>query len=76
MVLAANSRPSINDITALELAAVVVRSAGRLDATLGRSLSESALGVVPSGSELPVIDLRRGVCGGRLMLHLLCTCLL
>ena len=58
VVLAANSRASINDITAPELAAVAA-AAGRADAALGRSLAEGALRVVPSGSDLPVIDLRQ-----------------
>ncbi|KAK9908314.1 hypothetical protein WJX75_005862 [Coccomyxa subellipsoidea] len=58
VVLAANSRPSINDITADELRAVVQRAAAA-DAILGRAVDEQMLTVIPSGNDLPVIDLRK-----------------
>lgn len=58
VVLAANSRPSINDITADELRGVVARAAAE-DRVIGRAVDEEALKVVPSGNDLPVIDLRR-----------------
>lgn len=58
VVLAANSRPSINDITADELHAVVQRAAAA-DAILGRAVDEQMLTVIPSGNDLPVIDLRK-----------------
>ena len=58
VVLAANSRPSINDITAEELRDVVARTAAQ-DRVLARALDEEALKVVPSGNDLPVIDLRK-----------------
>ncbi len=58
VVLAANSQPSINDITADELQGVVQRAAAS-DAILGRALNEQMLTVVPSGNDLPVIDLRK-----------------
>ncbi|EIE21322.1 hypothetical protein COCSUDRAFT_53962 [Coccomyxa subellipsoidea C-169] len=58
VVLAANSQPSINDITADELQGVVQRAAPS-DAILGRALNEQMLTVVPSGNDLPVIDLRK-----------------
>ena len=58
VVLAANSQPSINDITAPELVEAVQKAA-EADAVIRRSLTEGTLTVVPSGNDLPVIDLRR-----------------
>jgi len=58
VVLAANSLPSINDITATELAEAV-QIAGTVDPIIKRSLMEGVLTVVPSGNDLPVIDLRK-----------------
>ncbi|BDA44552.1 4'-phosphopantetheine phosphatase [Coccomyxa sp. Obi] len=58
VVLAANSRPAINDITADELRGVVARAAAE-DKILGRAVDEGALKVVPSGNDQPVIDLRK-----------------
>ena len=58
VVLAANSQPSINDITAPELAEAVQEAAGA-DPVIRRSLMEGMLTVVPSGNDLPVIDLRK-----------------
>lgn len=57
VVLAANSEPSINDITASELEGVA-QQAAPLDRVIRRALQEGALTVVPSGNDLPVIDLR------------------
>ena len=62
VVLAANSVPSINDITAPELQGVL-RQAGNLDKALGRALAEGSLCAVPSGNDLPVIDLRQARAG-------------
>ncbi len=56
VVLAANHLPSINDITAAELADVL-EAAGKLDPVLGRALTEGTLKVVDSGSDICVIDL-------------------
>lgn len=58
VVLAANARPSINDVTAAELAPLVARAAAA-DAVLARAVAEAALRVVSSGNDLGVIDLRR-----------------
>lgn len=58
VVIAANSLPSINDVTAEELRAIV-KQAGQLDKLLDRSLQEGTLQVVESGSDLPVIDLSK-----------------
>ena len=58
VVLAANSQPAINDITAPELLEAVQRAA-QLDPVIRRAVLEDALIVVPSGNDLPVIDLRK-----------------
>jgi len=58
VVLAANEKPSINDITAAELAPLLARAAAG-DALLSRCLAERALRVVSSGNDLGVIDLSR-----------------
>ena len=60
VVIAANSLPSINDITAQELTAILLQ-AGQLDKLIGRSLQEGTLQVVESGNDLPVIDLSKVV---------------
>ncbi|KAF5826462.1 hypothetical protein DUNSADRAFT_3028 [Dunaliella salina] len=57
VVLAANRGPTINDITAEELQAVV-QEAARLDNSFRQASQEGKLAVVSSGSDLPVIDLR------------------
>ena len=62
VVLAANERPSINDVTARELRALLPRVAkAEIDAVgtdvFKRALDENRLAVVSSGSDLPVIDL-------------------
>ena len=66
VVLAANERPSINDVTAREARALLPRVAkaerdalGAGKAVIARALSENRLVVVSSGSDLPVIDLTR-----------------
>jgi hypothetical protein len=56
VVIAANERPSINDITAPELRPLLA-SAGAADPLLGRALAERVLRVVSSGNDLGVIDL-------------------
>ena len=56
VTLAANSVPSINDVTAEELSAMLpIAAAG--DAVFADAMREGRLRVVPSGSDLPVIDL-------------------
>lgn len=56
--MAANEQPSINDITAAELAPVLRRAADG-DALIRRCLEEGALSVVSSGNDLGVIDLSK-----------------
>ena len=58
VVMAANSVPSINDVTARELQGIV-QAAGDIDSILGRGLKEGILTVVESGNDLPVIDLKK-----------------
>jgi type II pantothenate kinase len=58
VIMAANERPSINDITAAELGEAV-RAAAAEDKVLGRAWSEAALRVMSNGSDMPVIDLSR-----------------
>ena len=58
VLLAANSQPSINDITAPELTEAVQKAADA-DPVIRRGLIEGTLVVVPSGNDLPVIDLRK-----------------
>lgn len=58
VVLAANSQPSINDITAPELTEAVQKAADA-DPVIRRGLMERTLLVVSSGNDLPVIDLRK-----------------
>ena len=60
VVFAANSLPSINDITAQELMSIL-KQAGELDKLISRSLQEGTLQVVESGNDLPVIDLSKVV---------------
>lgn len=56
VVLAANSIPSINDITIQELEPLL-HQAGHFDSAFGAALSIGRLRAVGSGSGLPVIDL-------------------
>ncbi len=70
VVLAANSVPAINDITAPELQEVLSQAAG-LDRVLGRALAEGSLAGVPSGNDLPVIDLRQA-CSAPALLCIAC----
>ncbi|KAI8466830.1 MAG: hypothetical protein J3K34DRAFT_432423 [Monoraphidium minutum] len=58
VVLAANALPSINDITAPELAPLLAAAAPG-DALLARALAERTLRVVSSGNDLGVIDLSK-----------------
>jgi len=58
VILAANSVASINDVTAAELDAFLPRAAA-VDPPLAAALADGRLRVVASGSDLPVIDLRR-----------------
>lgn len=58
VVMAANSFPSINDVTALELRGILQAAAG-VDRILNHALQEGTISVVESGNDLPVIDLRK-----------------
>ena len=68
VVLAANTLPSINDITAAELKPLVAAAAD-MDHVIRRAAAEQTLRVVESGNDMPVIDLRRvsglGAGGGK-----------
>jgi uncharacterized protein with ATP-grasp and redox domains len=57
VILAANSVPSINDVTADELAALMPKAAAG-DAVFTSALADGRLTIMPSGNDLPVIDLR------------------
>jgi len=64
VILTANLTPSLNDITHEELTALVDTIA-RSDLTLQRALAEGRLELIPSGNDLPLIDLSRvssGLC--------------
>jgi type II pantothenate kinase len=63
-VLAANNRPTINDITAGELQPLLAAAAAD-DATLGAAVASGRLAVVSSGSDMPVIDVSRVRSRGR-----------
>ncbi|KAJ3052972.1 hypothetical protein HK097_005281 [Rhizophlyctis rosea] len=56
VILAANTSPSVNDITAVELAALIEKVA-YFDATIRRSWADRALQVVGTGSASPCLDL-------------------
>ncbi len=56
VVVAANELPSINDMTAAELEALLPQICSS-DALLCKAVSSQRLRVVSSGSGLPVIDL-------------------
>ena len=58
VVLAANSVPSINDVTAEELAAMLPIAAAS-DPVIRDAVADGRLRVIASGSDLPVIDLSR-----------------
>lgn len=58
VVVAANSLPSINDITAAELDAMLPLLC-QADCTLCKGVSSGKLKVVASGNDLPVIDLTK-----------------
>ena len=57
VILAANTVPSINDVTAEELAALMPKAAAG-DAVFTAALADGRLTIMPSGNDLPVIDLR------------------
>ena len=57
VILAANTVPSINDVTAEELSAMMPKVAA-VDAIFASALEDGRLRVMPSGNDLPVIDLR------------------
>jgi type II pantothenate kinase len=56
VVLAANDKPSLNDIILHELCDVVARAA-KLDQTLAQQVSSGQMKLVNSGNHLPLIDL-------------------
>lgn len=58
VVLAANNGPTINDITAAELAPLV-ESAAAVDSIIADAWASKQLLVINSGNDLPVIDLRQ-----------------
>ena len=58
VVLAANSRPSLNDVTEPELRRVLGELAS-LDPTLAELMAADRIAVVASGCEAPLIDLAR-----------------
>jgi hypothetical protein len=58
VIIAANTLPAINDITAAELEQLLPKICAA-DSVLCKGVSERRLQVVPSGSGLPVIDLTK-----------------
>lgn len=56
VVLAANARPSLNDVTVAELPGLLERAAA-VDAPLAAALAEGRLRAVSSGNDAPLIDL-------------------
>jgi damage-control phosphatase, subfamily II, stand-alone protein len=58
VVVAANSVPSINDVTVPEMEDIMER-AGRIDGVLGQMRTAGKWRLVSSGNDMPVIDLRR-----------------
>ncbi|KAJ2156883.1 hypothetical protein GGF46_004887 [Coemansia sp. RSA 552] len=58
VVLAANSRPALNDVTGRELEDIVARAA-REDAAIGAGAASGALQVCGTGSSGPCLDLRK-----------------
>ncbi len=58
VVLAANSRPALNDITAGELLDVL-HAAADVDPFLAGMVAGDRIAVVPSGGDMPLIDLSR-----------------
>ncbi|KAI8320013.1 fumble-domain-containing protein [Martensiomyces pterosporus] len=58
VVLAANSRPALNDVTERELADIV-RRAAKLDSIISMAVSERRLEVCGTGSGGPCLDLRK-----------------
>lgn len=56
VVLAANSRPALNDITAAELRELLA-VCGRLDGEFSRQVADGRITVVESGCRAPLIDL-------------------
>ena len=58
MVVAANSYPVINDITAAELQELLPEI-GLVDDTIASAVAEKKLRVVPNGSGTPMIDLSK-----------------
>ncbi len=56
VIMAANTAPSINDITAAELEELL-EAAGKVDGLIGEAVASGLLRCIPSGNDLPVIDL-------------------
>jgi type II pantothenate kinase len=59
VVIAANETPSINDVTASELTSDLIPRVCDLDDVFAKAVKCGAISVCSSGSDLPVIDLRR-----------------
>ena len=59
VVIAANETPSINDVTASELTSDLIPRVCDLDDVFAEAVRCGAITVCSSGSDLPVIDLRR-----------------
>lgn len=57
VVLAANERPSLNDVTAAE-AEALLRQAAQLDPDLGQAVASGGVRVLSTGNGLPGLDLR------------------
>uniref|UniRef100_A0A7S1T206 Damage-control phosphatase ARMT1-like metal-binding domain-containing protein n=1 Tax=Tetraselmis chuii TaxID=63592 RepID=A0A7S1T206_9CHLO len=57
VLLAANESPTINDITAAELSALMPAVAALDEEVMGAAVSSGRLTVMSTGSDLPVIDL-------------------
>ncbi|KAJ2776087.1 hypothetical protein H4R18_005858 [Coemansia javaensis] len=58
VVLAANSRPALNDVTAPELQAIVARAAA-IDPAIAAAAAAGRLAVCATGSSGPCLDLRK-----------------
>ena len=58
VLLTANTSPSLNDVTHDELAVLIDRIA-RQDATIRDALADGRLELVPSGNNVPLIDLAK-----------------
>eukprot|EP00798_Chlamydomonas_sp_ICE-L_P025946 gene25946-11626_t len=60
VIIAANEKPTVNDITAAELHSIMT-SVAEVDDTIQVAVQDGRLRVMSSGSHLPVIDLRKNI---------------